>query len=376
MSRSNESTLETRKRGETTILYHFTLQSHYQRSIEQHPQFYRPADKGDVCCARNPQQLQWLMDHLDWNLFDEQDRESDGLVLGIDPRRAFPSVESSGDQELPTLIFAIPAQAVVEKVVVPRKEAGFQVPVDLSIRSSLSLRQRLEEAAESVLYALILASILGLVLAVFPKIFPSESASQWLGYFWTNASFWVTLLVSMLVVTGFIYLLLGLSRSKVQEALKEKKLGLAGEILRGVERLDPGPNVLGTWVFFILGVALFAIAGLGISMWYRYTPLPPVQFRIGRSGETSYIVLANEQISLPPKAVREIRVPLPPNVTRPSCRWSTAVRSSLIYEQANCQAVYWLEDTTGQDRVLVEVYQDGRQLTRASFTVAVEPEEP
>lgn len=377
MSSNNKTvTKETEKGQETPILYYFTLQSHYQRSIEQHPEFYRPPGEGDVCCARNPQQLQWLMDNLDWNLFNEQDRESDGLILCIDPSRVFPIVESNSDQELPTLIFAIPTQAIVEKVAIPQKEVKFQIPVDLSVRRSLSLRQRLSAAAQSVLYALAPALLLGLGIAAFPKLFPSESASQWLTYFLTNASFLATLFVSMFAVTGCIYFLLPLSRTKVQVALKEGTLVRVGDLLRVVEPLDPGPSILGTWVFFILGLVFLTIAVLGISTWYRYTPLPPVQFQIERSGEDHYVVLANEQVSLPPEGVMGIKVPLPPNVTRPSCRWSTAGKSSLIYEQAHCQAVYWAQDTTGQDRIVVEVYQDGRQLTRASFTVAVESEKP
>lgn len=374
MSRDNRSvTRETGKGQETTILYYFTLQSHYQRSIKQNPEFYRLPGEGDVRCACNPQQLQRLMDNLDWSLFDEQDLESDGLILCIDPSRAFPLIESSSDQELPTLILAIPTQAIVEKVIIPQKEVKFRVPVGLSVRRSLSLRQRLSEAAQRVLAP---AFLIGLGIAAFPKLFPSESASQLLTYFLTNASFLVTLFVSMFFVAGCIYFLLPLSRMKIQVASKEGPLVRVGDVLRIVEPLDPGPSVLGTWVLLILGFVFLTITGLGISMWYRYTPLPPVQFQIKQSGESPYLVLANKQVSLSPEGVMEIRVPLPPNVTRPSCQWSTAGESSLIYEQANCQAVYWAQDTTGQDRVVVEVYQGGRQLIRASFTVAVESEKP
>jgi hypothetical protein len=377
MSRNNTPVTGGTGRGQgLSLLYHFTLKSHYERSLEQHPEFYRPPSGSDVHCAQSLQQLQQLIDNLDWDSFDERDRQSEGLLLCIDPVRAVPLIQSSGEDGLPILVLAIPTEAVVQKITIPQKEVKFQMPVELPAARSLPLRQRLSRAGRSALRALALAVLLGLGLATFPKLFPSESASQWLTYFLTNASFLVTLLVGVLAVIGCIYLLLPLSRAKVQLVLKEGSLVRIGDILRIVEPLDPGPDIVSSWMLSIVGVVFLTASLVAVSLWYRYTPLPAVQFQIERSGEAPYFVLADDRITLSPEGVMGIKVPLPPNLKQPSCRWSTAGESSLIYEHAQCQAVYWAQDTAGQDHIVVEVYHKGRWLTRASFTVAVESQEP
>jgi len=68
----------------------------------------------------------------------------------------------------------------------------------------------------------------------------------------------------------------------------------------------------------------------------------------------------------------EITVSLPPNITQPSCIWTTSAEGSVIYGQADCQAVYWAQDTLGSDLVVVEIYQGGKYLTNASLTALIE----
>lgn len=377
MSGDHRNRTQTRKQGSAS-LYLFTLKSHYERSIEQHPEYYRPPGEGDIPCARSPEQLQALMDHLDWNLFDEQDRGSEGLILRIDPNCASLIVASAGDQEpsLPSLIFAIPSQAIAEKTLVPQREVKFRVPVSLSVTESRSLRQKIPRIASGMLRTLAPACIIGVAIAMFPTLFPSESASRWLGYFLNNAPFLVLLLITTLAVSGCIYLLLLLSRMKVQSAMEKGVLDQFRQVLKVLEPFDPGLDLFGPWALFITGIVFLAMAVLGISLWYRTTPLPPVEFQIRQSGEPPYVVLSDTQVSLAAQGVMEIKVPLPPNVTHPSCRWDTSGEHSTIHEQEGCQAVYWARDTEGQDRVVVQIYQGGRQLARASLTVAVEPGVP
>jgi len=221
------------------LFYTLTLKSHYEREIQKGEPYSLPGEQVWKF-ARTRGRLQELMNQLDPGGFPEEDRESNGLILCLDPAKLPALVETKDGFLQQTL--ALPKNAITKTVVAPRKTVHFIVPEGLVFgESPIPLRDQIGHTLAAFPKIMLVSVLIGISVVLFQAQIGKLITNKWLNFFLNNGNGWEIAGIVSLFCAGLFYWLVILSRLKIELVGTDNELvSIVQNLLNIPRRFDPG----------------------------------------------------------------------------------------------------------------------------------------